>query len=492
MRAAALPVLFALGTLLYVLAYHEPWRDEAHTLVFAREVPLTQLLAAAHVEGAPPLFHLLLKTLSVVFSGPVALALGNAIGFAVLLYGTQQVMRAMDVPRAVVAVALGLLVCTDAVTYEFGVIARPYGLALGFAFSAIASLLAALDAPRPRRLLVRAGLLAGAATLTTTHGGCVAAAALVAYFIAAFVRGERRHALIPLAVFLPSFLLDAWIISDANRVALARELGQPTWPGAATLAKSFFDRGLGPTRWWFYSEDYAAYDARAVEKPLVLGLVIAAVRGAFVSRVSARRVGVATLLVIASWVPLLYIFVFRYGGWFRHWLHLWLPAIVLAIGALLHRPRSESRLSNVASIVGLLCFGPWWLGQWWALRETLSRDRAGFISETMHVAPLLPRGARVVGTVDWVVEPLLLWRPDLVLRSSSGRGRYFRYIVPDALWTEDVPYDGLVREECRTSAPVYLVSPKPIEAGGLARVEHPQRVDAWDHFEIYAIDCARW
>ncbi len=490
-RSVALPALFAIATLVYALAYHEPWRDEAHTLLFAREVPLTQILAASHIEGAPPLFHLMLKILAAIFSGPVALATGNAIGFAVLAFGMQQTLRAMDVPRAVVAVAHGLLVCTDAITYELGIIARPYGLAFGLAFLAIASLLGALDVPLPRRHLVRAGLCAGAATLTTTHAGTIAGAALVAYAAVALARREWKNAAIPFAVSLPCFLLVAWIISAADRTAPPLEIAHPTPIEAVRLAKKYLEQGLGPSRWWFYPGDYEAYDARGVVKPLVLGMAIAVVRGFAVSRTSARRIALATLVVLVSWIPLLYILVFRYGGWFRHWLHLWLPAIVLALGALLHRPRGGSRWAIAASMVGLACFAPWWLGQLWALRETLARDRTGFLSETKDVVPLLPRGAHVVGSVDWIVEPLLMWRPDLIVRARNGRGRYVRYYVPDGLWTVEVPLDGLVGEECQTGSPVYVVSQNAVDLPGLSRIEHPQRADAWDHFELYAVDCRR-
>lgn len=491
---ALLPTLFALLTLVYSLRYHEPWRDEAHTFVLAREVPLRDFLAVAHMEGAPPLFHLMLKLFGVFMPGQLALALGNAIGYAVLLFGAQQVMRSMEVSRPLAALAVVFLATTDMFTYEFGIIARPYGFALGLALLTIADLLRALDTRRPNELLFRAGAFAGASTLMATHAGCIAGAALVAYGIAAVARGERWHAFLPLVAFAPCFYLEAWIIGEAARATPPTVNPNPTWTYGVDLAKTFYEQGLGPTRWWFTQAEYAEYDARAVTAPLHLALFIAVVRGFFASKQSASRTGLAVLTVLVSWLPLTYVLVLRYGGWFRHWAHLWIPAIVLALGGLLGRSRLLPRASILVSLAGLWYFVPWWQGQNWALRETLTRDRTELLSETKNVAPLLPLGSRVVGTYDWLIEPMLMWRPDLTMRASSGNGRYFRYIIPDVLWDQKVPAEELVTEECNATPtePVYFVSQGPMGGRCLSRVEHPQRMEAWEHLEVYAVNCTCW
>ena len=491
---AILPTLFALLTLGYSLRYHEPWRDEAHTFILAREVPLRQFLDVAHMEGAPPLFHLLLKLLGVFLPGQFALALGNSIGFAVLLFGAQQVLRSMDVSRPLAALAVVFLGTTDAFTYEFGIIARPYGFALGLALLTIADLLRSLDARRPNELLLRAGVFAGASTLMATHAGCIAGAALVAYAITAVARGERGHAMLPFVAFAPCFYLETWIISDAARAVAPTVVRNPTWTYGVDLAKTFFESGLGPTRWWFTQAEYAEYDLREVSAPLHLAIFIAMVRGFFASKKSVSRTGLAVLTVLVSWVPLTYILILRYGGWFRHWVHLWIPAIVLGLGGLLGRSRLLPRASIVVSLAGLWFLVPWWRGQNWALRETLERDRTQLLSETKNVAPLLPHGARLVGSADWLIEPLFLWRPDLTMRAASGNGRYFRYIVPDAAWDETVPYQGLVTQECAAlpTEPVYLITQGPLANACLSRVEHPQRPEAWEHLEVYAVGCSCW
>ena len=491
---ALLPTLFALLTLVYSLRYHEPWRDEAHTFILAREVPLRDFLRVAHVEGAPMAFHLLLKFLGVFFPGQIALAFGNAMGYAVLLYGAQQVLRSMEVSRPLAALAVVFLATTDAFTYEFGIIARPYGFALGLALLTIADLLRALDTRRPNELLLRAGVFAGASALTATHAGCIAGAAVVAYGIAAVARGERWHAFLPFVAFLPCFYLEAWIISDVPRAVAPTVNPNPTWTFGVDLAKTFYEAGLGPTRWWFTQAEYAEYDAREVTAPLHLALFIAVVRGFFASKKSASRTVLAVLTVLVSWMPLTYVLVLRFGGWFRHWVHLWIPAIVLGLGGLLGRSRLLPRASVLVSLLGLWYFVPWWQGQNWALRETLSRDRTELLSETKNVAPLFPLGSRVVGTNDWLIEPMLMWRPDLTMRASSGNGRHFRYIVPDPLWDEKVPLDGLVTEECAATPtePVYLVSQSPMGGRCMSRVEHPQRAEAWEHLEVYAVNCTCW
>lgn len=491
---ALLPTVLAVLTLAYSLRYHEPWRDEAHTFVLAREVPLNHFLPVAHMEGAPMAFHLMLKILGVFFPGQVALALGSAIGYAVLLYGIQQVMRSMEVSRPVAAVAVFLMACTDGITYEFGIIARPYGFGLGLALLTIAELIRALESRRPNELLLRAGVFAGGSLMMATHSGCVAGAALVAYGIVALSRGERLHALLPAVAFLPCFLLEGWIISDAPRATPPMVNPNPTWSLVMDMAKTFYEQGLGPSRWWFSQAEYADYDARAVTAPMHLALVIALARSFFGSRKGATRAGYALLTVLVSWIPLNYILLLRYGGWFRHWYHLWLPAIALGLGGLLGRTRLLPRASLVVSLVGLYYMFPWWQGQNWALQKTLERDGTQLLSETKAVAPLLPHGARVVGTADWLIEPILMWRPDLIMRSSSGRGRYFRYVIPDALWDEKVPYEGLVRQECEATPtePVYLMSQSPVANKCLSHVDHPWRKDAWEHIEVYAVGCTCW
>lgn len=491
---ALLPTLLAFLTLAYSLRYHEPWRDEAHTFVLAREVPLRLFLPVAHVEGAPMAFHLMLKVLGFVLPGQLALALGAAIGYAVLLFGIQQVLRAMEVSRPLAALGVLFLACTDAITYEFGIIARPYGFGLGLALLTIAELLRALDSRRPNELLLTAGVYAGCSTLMSTHAGCIAGAAVVAYGIAAVARGERLRAVLPLVAFVPCFLLEAWIIGETPRAVPPTVVANPTWNYAVDLAKTFYLQGLGPTRWWFTQAEYAAYDARQVDVPMHLALVIATARAFFASRRSATRAGYALMTVFVSWLPLTYILVLRYGGWFRHWFHLWLPAIVFGLGGLLGRSRLLPKLSIAVSLVGLYYILPWWQGQTWALQQTLERDRTEMFSETKVVAPLFPLGSRVVGTYDWLIEPMLMWRPDLTMRASSGQGRYFRYIQPDPLWDERVPVEGLVTEECAATPtePVYLVSQSGMGSRCLSHVEHPQRAEAWEHLEVYAVNCTCW
>ena len=494
---ATLPLIVPWLTLRYWLRYHEPWRDEAHTLLISRDVPWSHMFAVARQEGAPPAFHCLLKILTYVMPGYVALGVGAAIGFGVLIWGIQSVFRALGARPELCALGVLALLDTDTITYELGIIARPYAMGFGLALACIAACIRSMEEKRPTRTLVVAGVLGGLATVTTTHAGCIAGPALLGVGLVHLARGQRARALLPLVVLAPFLLLDFSIIADYPRAQVSTQNYDPTFTYAKDIAETFLKLGLGPTRWWFNAADYAAYAARNVESPLHHGLLFAAAVSFASSKAGARRAVFAVVAVALSWLCLGDILLLHYGGWFRHWIHLWIPAIVLALGVLLALPEGRSYPAILArttvAVVGLSFFAPWWLGQRWALDETLKRDREQLFSETKAAARVLPKDADVVATSDYFIEPVRLWRPDVRLRSASGNGRRFRYVVPDPDWVKRVDWRPLVADECRgQTTEIVFAAESTTRDPCLAELPHEHRPQAWEQVYLYRVDCTCW
>src|SRR4051794_29612977 len=110
----ALPPLLigtaASAVFFYTRSCHEFWRDEVQALLIGRDVPLRELLRAMRFEGSPPLFHLILKVACAALPAPLALALAGALGYAVLLAGTFDLLRVLSrrpLASLVVTLALG-------------------------------------------------------------------------------------------------------------------------------------------------------------------------------------------------------------------------------------------------------------------------------------------------------------------------------------------------------------------------------------------------
>ena len=117
--------LVVFATLLaYGITVHEPWLDEAHSWLLARDASMFDLLTTyLRYEGHPPLWYLVLEvltTLSLPYASMSVTAALIAIAGAVLLFRLEGVPLVIKV----------LLPFTYFVAYQYAIIARSYVLIL--------------------------------------------------------------------------------------------------------------------------------------------------------------------------------------------------------------------------------------------------------------------------------------------------------------------------------------------------------------------------
>jgi hypothetical protein len=494
-RALRGAVPFAVLTaLLFIFTrrYHEFWRDEIQALLIGRDVPLSGLLHAMRYEGAPPLFHLLLKLLCYVFAAPTALALGGALGYAVLLAGTFHLLRVISRRPAVsvaITVALG---CTNTWFYELGVVVRPYGIGLGLDLAGIAELIVARKLRRPRRALAGA-ILCGAAATTSAHAACVAGAALASFVIAELASRRRVALALPALASLPFFALTAYLISPfADRTPEGAAAQNPKLANAFSLAGNFLENGALVGGWWRHAgaeppPNWPAFRMFAAAMAILL-----------VVRLWRRRRDRATDLFVVgtvalSWATLLYIFVVWYGGGYRHHLFLWMPALVAALGWLADGRFARGRAKLALGAAALLLV-PWMGYQYWMAWDDLSQDLRAPFSQTKHAAEALPKDAHVVSDHDFAILGLRLWRDDVTLRSQDGRGRAFQHIVVDRAWHQRVALQPILAEECRAAPDRTVLASHAVYLGklqGCARlIDRRAGMLPTERFDLYLIDCA--
>jgi hypothetical protein len=119
------------ATLQVVMALiHSPWRDETEALLIGRQ-PLDQLFGMLHYEGHPALWYLLLAVASKVSASPIVLQVVQAaiaVGFQAILWRYAPFSWPMKL-----LISLGYFM-----VFEYGVIARNYGLGVLLFFAFVA------------------------------------------------------------------------------------------------------------------------------------------------------------------------------------------------------------------------------------------------------------------------------------------------------------------------------------------------------------------
>ena len=124
-------VFAAVVALQVVLALiHSPWRDETEALLVAR-LPPGRLFAMLHYEGHPSLWYLLLAAASKVSASPIVLQVAQAliaVGFQAILWRKAPFSWPMKL-----LISLGYFL-----VFEYGVIARNYGLGVLLFFGFVA------------------------------------------------------------------------------------------------------------------------------------------------------------------------------------------------------------------------------------------------------------------------------------------------------------------------------------------------------------------
>ena len=203
--------------LAWAVPHHRPWIDEAQAWLIARDDSMRDmLLRRLHYEGAPPLWHLILKTalaLHVPFTGLNWISAGFAIvGIFVLL-------RYAPFPRII----RWLLPFTFYLQYQYAVVARPYALYPLFLFTLCT--VYCLRKPRPVLFGVVAGMLAN----INAHAGILACVFAALYLYDVLRRADtgqqiERHLVAATAVFVALCsisVLSAFPAPDAMVVPVA-------------------------------------------------------------------------------------------------------------------------------------------------------------------------------------------------------------------------------------------------------------------------------
>ena len=117
-------ILFALSYLV-ITRYHEPWFDEAQAWQIAKCASLREILfVLPHYEGHPPLWHLLLAV-PAKLGVPFELGL-KSVGFCISTASAALLLFRSRMPR----LARLLLPFSYFFFYQYGIVVRPYGLAL--------------------------------------------------------------------------------------------------------------------------------------------------------------------------------------------------------------------------------------------------------------------------------------------------------------------------------------------------------------------------
>jgi hypothetical protein len=202
--------------------------------------------------------------------------------------------------------------------------------------------------------------------------------------------------------------------------------------------------------------------------------------------------------ILASWPPLLVIFVYHYWGFYRHHLFLGVPLIVILVGYGLD-PRVEGPYRGLLRRAGIGLLIPWFLLQSEIALGSFTLDARYPFSETKSAAGALAAGARVVADADWKSAGMMFWRPDIQMRSASWGGRPYRYIRPDADWHRIAPLPPIVSGECRKAPDRVYFAGAPVSLGPIlgcgSRVDHPRNPlpdhpFTWESFDVYRMDCA--
>lgn len=218
-------VLFVIS--ISVISYfHEPWLDEAQAWMIAREASLWEILfQVPHTEGHPPLWHLILLPFA---KGGVPYEIGiKSIAVLISTGAAGLVLFCSPFAKGVRC----LLPFTYFFFYQYGVIARPYGLML------VTLLLVACVYSQRNVKPWKFVLLLGALCLTSAYGIVFAGGICVVWlleiwkkqsifkFVKKFLHDRRFAALLVLLLFAVCLILEIWPGKDTYTGARYYENG---------------------------------------------------------------------------------------------------------------------------------------------------------------------------------------------------------------------------------------------------------------------------
>jgi hypothetical protein len=290
---AALVVAHA-ALITWLGVHHEPWRDEADAWLMARDASVGELLRIMGAAGTPSLWYFVqLPFAKLGFPFVTQAVLNSAAGVAA---------AAIFLFRARLPLALRIaFVFGYFMAFEYSVVARSYALSMLLAFSAAA--LYPLRERRPLAFGVAIGLLAN----TNAHSFFVAsgfAAPLLLECVAARFRGPPLRALLAAGAGILAAFVQLIPPADGQMTGLMEAFGPGNLIRGIKLA-------FVPTQ----NEPWA----------LVLGLSV--LSAGLLSLLDRPK---ALLMSLSAYFGLSYLFVFKYGGFVRHFGFL-LVVLLLAL-----------------------------------------------------------------------------------------------------------------------------------------------------------------
>ncbi len=338
--------------------YHEPWRDEIQVLLTAREVPWPGLLEACRVEGATPAIYFLAKALYSFADDLEVLTLVAAISQALLLGATFALVRVLGNGRAAALLVTLAFATTFSFAYELGVIVRQYAAGMGLAFLSMAAFFSAQKMNQSLRHVAGAGVLAGLASATTTHAGCLSLSVALVFGALQGKRGQWGRLLTTAVSAMPGMVLTIYIIAPyANRTPVGNVPFAVSVESAVGSVPRLVMSGLLPqARWSFPMAESSSHVGGFLLCALLVVVIGEGVRAGRLAPELLVLLGGALL----SWAPLLYIFIYRYEGHHRHHVFLTIPVIVITAGLLAH----DLSVRGTARAFGLLGFALIAPGSW--------------------------------------------------------------------------------------------------------------------------------
>jgi hypothetical protein len=282
-----------LAILILVAAHHEMWRDEADVWLFARDAAFGDWRNFFQHSGSPPLWHLLVKPLA---RAGLQYASMVWLNVAIVAVGVAIFLRFAPLPLALkLLFPFGVLPL-----FEYGVVARSYGLS----FTLLMAICALLSARRPQPLLL--GLLLALLANTNAHSFLLAAG-LGLYWLLESLRSRKPGT--PL-------LSRGTLLGMAIAVAGAGFVVLLLWPPDDPQS---FERESNKTRVLLSALRDAFFPAFSRFPGGVLGILSL---GTILAALRPRREIFALLLACSA--LLLGFFVAVYGGYLRHAGFLWL------------------------------------------------------------------------------------------------------------------------------------------------------------------------
>lgn len=274
-----------------VIAFHEPWFDEAQSWLIARDASFRDmLLVRPHYEGHPPLWWLMLSV-------PAKLGVPYEIGLKGVQLACAALMAGLLIFRSPFPpVAVALLPFTYFMCFQYGVMSRPYALMC-------AALFMAADCWKDRdRHPWRLAFVLLLLCCTSSYGIALACAMAMVWVIRAVLQARSLRALVAdlhrfaawLALMAAGIVLTACILPYPDTFG-----AMPGANGNSDMAKFLMFWLVLPSESLFtaFAGDVSLHGMRLGVFPLIVCVVLSALVWAVLVRLAHRRGDLDIVLV---------------------------------------------------------------------------------------------------------------------------------------------------------------------------------------------------